>query len=141
MKFTDRQREQLVFKGLDEIEISSIENMNFNLSNNVVFNVIIETINNDENITNPEQIYDAVIRALNKLPKTRKISGGKKRTYKRRNTIKKRRNTIKKRRNTIKKRRKFRGGRGFTTSATTNPIAYKEDEYDQFKNMLNYTSN
>lgn len=134
MKFTDRQREQLVFKGLDEIEISSIENMNFNLSNNVVFNVIIETINNDENITNPEQIYDAVIRALNKLPKTRKISGGKKRSYKRRNTIKKRRNTI-------KKRRKFRGGRGFTTSATTNPIAYKKDEYDQFKNMLNYTSN
>lgn len=34
-----------------------------------------------------------------------------------------------------------RGGRGFTTSETTNPIAYKEDEYDQFKNALNYKTN
>jgi hypothetical protein len=37
-----------------------------------------------------------------------------------------------------RKNKRQRGGRGFTTSETTNPIAYKEDEYDQFKNALNY---
>jgi len=32
-----------------------------------------------------------------------------------------------------------KGGKpGFTTSETINPIEYKEDEYDQFKNALNY---
>jgi len=37
-----------------------------------------------------------------------------------------------------RKNKRQKGGRGFTTSVTTNPIAYKEDEYDQFKNALNY---
>lgn len=36
------------------------------------------------------------------------------------------------------KTRKHKGGRGFTTSVETNPIQYKEDEYDQFRNALNY---
>ena len=40
-----------------------------------------------------------------------------------------------------RKNKRQRGGRGFTTSETTNPIAYKEDEYDQFKNALNYKTN
>jgi len=38
----------------------------------------------------------------------------------------------------LRKNKRQKGGRGFTTSVTTNPIAYKEDEYDQFKNALNY---
>lgn len=37
-----------------------------------------------------------------------------------------------------RKNKRQKGGRGFTTSVTTSPIAYKEDEYDQFKNALNY---
>lgn len=39
------------------------------------------------------------------------------------------------------KSKRQRGGQGFTTSITSNPIAYKEDEYDQFKNALNYKVN
>jgi hypothetical protein len=42
--------------------------------------------------------------------------------------------------NKSKKSRKIRqrAGQGFTTTETTNPIAYREDEYDQMINDLNY---
>jgi hypothetical protein len=70
--------------------------------------------------------------------------GGKKKLggksiYKRKHTSKNKK-SYKKGRKTRKTRKNKRqkGGRGFTTSVTTNPIAYKEDEYDQFKNALNY---
>jgi hypothetical protein len=61
---------------------------------------------------------------------------GGKRKSKRRTTNKRKTKKSKTRKN---KKMKHRGG-GFTTSEMTNPIAYKEDEYDQFKNALNYNS-
>ncbi len=61
--------------------------------------------------------------------------GGKR---KRRTT--KKRKTKKSKKTRKHRKRRQRGGDGFTTSITTNPIAYKEDEYDQFKNALNYKS-
>ena len=65
------------------------------------------------------------------------MDGGKRR-YKRRTTNK--RKTKKSKKTRKHRKRRQRGGDGFTTSITTNPIAYKEDEYDQFKNALNYKS-
>jgi len=65
---------------------------------------------------------------------------GGKRKSKRRTTNKrktKKSKTKKSRKTRKNKKRKHRGG-GFTTSEMNNPIAYKEDEYDQFKNALNY---
>jgi hypothetical protein len=59
--------------------------------------------------------------------------GGKRKSKKRSTNKRKSRKTRKSR-----KSRQRGGGSGFTTSLTTNPIAYEEDEYDQFKNALNY---
>lgn len=67
--------------------------------------------------------------------------GGKRRTLAKKNKRKTNKRKTKKSKKTRKNRkRRQRGGDGFTTSITTNPIAYKEDEYDQFKNALNYKS-
>ena len=58
------------------------------------------------------------------------MAKSRRKLYKRRNTRTKRRIT--------KRIKKLQRGGLMTTSVDTNPIAYKEDEYDQFKNMLNY---
>ena len=69
------------------------------------------------------------------------IFGGKKsKKYKKVRKVKKGSKKIIKTRNTRNNKRQS-GGQGFTTSETINPIAYKEDEYDQFKNALNYKTN
>lgn len=65
--------------------------------------------------------------------------GGKRKTNKRK-TNKRKTNKRKTKQSKKSRKRRYRGGKGFTTTATTNPIQYKEDEYDQYKNMLNYTS-
>jgi hypothetical protein len=62
-------------------------------------------------------------RKSKKYNKVRKVKKGSKKVRKTRKT---------------RNNKSQRGGQGFTTSETTNPIAYKEDEYDQFKNALNY---
>lgn len=65
--------------------------------------------------------------------------GGKRKTNKRK-TNKRKTNKRKTKQSRKSRKRLYRGGKGFTTTATTNPIQYKEDEYDQYKNMLNYTA-
>jgi hypothetical protein len=73
----------------------------------------------------------------NKNRKTNKIRKGR-RTRRTRKTRRTRRTRKTRKTRRIKRQR---GGQGFTTSETTNPISYKEDEYDQFKNALNYKTN
>jgi hypothetical protein len=74
----------------------------------------------------------------------KRIHKSKKRriTNKRRKRIhksKKRRMTNKRRRQISKsKKRYLKGGKGMTDTIDEEPIAYKEDEYDQMKNDLNY---
>jgi len=68
--------------------------------------------------------------------------GGKRRTNKRKSKKARKSKKTKKSRKS-KKTRKTRkrrqcGGQGFTTTETTNPIAYKENEYNQMLNDLNY---
>ena len=65
--------------------------------------------------------------------------GGKRKTNKRK-TNKRKTNKRKTKQSKKSRKRRYSGGKGFTTTATTNPIQYKEDEYDQYKNMLNYTA-
>ena len=86
-------------------------------------------------------------RKTNKRGRTNKRRTNKRRTNKRRKTNKRgrtnKRRTYKKcghkrRCNCRKTKRKFYGGEGFTQTITEEPIAYKEDEYDQLKNALNY---
>lgn len=72
-------------------------------------------------------------RRSNKRRQTNKKRTNKRR-YNKRRTNKKR--TIKKRTN--KKRYNKIGGKGMTDTITTEPYGYKEDEYDQQKNALNY---
>jgi hypothetical protein len=78
----------------------------------------------------------------NKAKKTRKNKrtkrSNKTNKAKRSNKAKRTKRTKRTKRIKTRKNKRQRGGRGFTTSETTNPIAYKEDEYDQFKNALNY---
>jgi hypothetical protein len=71
--------------------------------------------------------------------KTNKRKTNKRKTNKRK-TNKRKTNKRKTKQSRKSRKRLYRGGKGFTTTATTNPIQYKEDEYDQYKNMLNYTS-
>jgi len=85
--------------------------------------------NTNDNTTSEEVSMSFGGRKTKKYNKVRKVKKGSNKVRK----VKKKRITKKSRKN---KRQK--GGRGFTTSVTTNPIAYKEDEYDQFKNALNY---
>jgi hypothetical protein len=63
--------------------------------------------------------------------------GGKRRRHKRTNKRKHLRKSRKQRRRT-RKQRKYRGGKGLTDTITTEPYAYKEDEYNQQHNALNY---
>jgi hypothetical protein len=65
------------------------------------------------------------------------FGGRKTKKYNKVSKVKKGSNKVRKGTKSRKNKRQ-KGGRGFTTSVTTNPIAYKEDEYDQFKNALNY---
>ena len=77
-------------------------------------------------------------RKTNKRRQTNKRKTNKKRTNKRRTN---KRRTNKKRynkRRTNKKRYNKIGGKGMTDTITTEPYGYKEDEYDQQKNALNY---
>jgi hypothetical protein len=55
--------------------------------------------------------------------------------YTKRRSFRKRRGVKRPQRRSIKRQY---GGRRMTTSVDTNPIGYREDEYDQDKNMLNY---
>jgi hypothetical protein len=71
--------------------------------------------------------------------KTNKRKTNKRKTNKRK-TNKRKTNKRKTKQSKKSRKRLYRGGKGFTTTATTNPIQYKEDEYDQYKNMLNYTA-
>jgi hypothetical protein len=66
--------------------------------------------------------------------------GGKRRSLAKQTKRKTNKRKSKKSKKTRKHRKRRQYGSGFTTSITTNPIAYKEDEYDQFKNALNYNS-
>jgi hypothetical protein len=59
----------------------------------------------------------------------------KSKRYTKRRSFRKRRSVKRGQRRSIKRQY---GGRGMTTSVDTNPIGYREDEYDQYKNMLNY---
>lgn len=61
----------------------------------------------------------------------------KRRTNKKRKINKKRKTN---KRRTNKKRTKYngKGGKGMTDTEDTDPIGYREDEYDQLKNALNY---
>jgi len=77
--------------------------------------------------------------------RTNKRKSNNRRTNKRSQTNKKRYNkrkqTSKKRynkRRTNKRRYNKIGGKGMTDTITTEPYGYKEDEYDQQKNALNY---
>jgi hypothetical protein len=75
--------------------------------------------------------------SVNTTMEDNSLSFGGKRKSKRRTSTKKTKKTKKTRKTRKNKKRKHRGG-GFTTLEITNPISYKEDEYDQFKNALNY---
>ncbi len=78
-------------------------------------------------------------RRTNKKRSNKRIQTNKKRTNKKR--YNKGRQTNKKRynkRRTNKKRYNKIGGKGMTDTITTEPYGYKEDEYDQQKNALNY---
>ena len=59
----------------------------------------------------------------------------KHRRYSRKKVSRRKFNKSKKTRRYIKRQY---GGQGFTTSVETNPIQYKEDEYNQFNNAINY---
>ena len=67
--------------------------------------------------------------------KSRKSSKRKSRTNKRKSRTSKRKSRTNKRKS--RKSRQY-GGTSFTTQEETNPIQYKDDEYDQLKNALNY---
>ena len=78
------------------------------------------------------QIFLLKKQSVKKKRKTNKRKTNKRKTNKRK--------TKQSKKSRKSRKRLYRGGKGFTTTATTNPIQYKEDEYDQYKNMLNYTS-
>jgi hypothetical protein len=82
----------------------------------------LSTSTNDKT-TSEERSMSFGGRKTKKYNKVRKLKKGSKKLRKGRKS---------------RKNKRQKGGRGFTTSVTTNPIAYKEDEYDQFKNALNY---
>ena len=63
------------------------------------------------------------------------MSKSRLKSYKKRKSRTKRRLTKKR---LIKRIKNTQRGGLMTISADTNPIAYKEDEYDQLKNILNY---
>jgi hypothetical protein len=112
----------------------SIDNHELNRQNNNFLITPVET--NELDIT-----MDTDLSTLSGNTTSEEISmtfGGRK--SKKYNKVRKVKKGSKKVRKTRKTRnnKSQRGGQGFTTSETTNPIAYKEDEYDQFKNALNY---
>jgi hypothetical protein len=126
----------------------SIENQQDMVQNNIT--TITPEANNDVSVSS----MDTDLSTLSGSTTSEEISmtfGGKrtkrakstKRTKRSNKTNKaKRSNKTNKTKKTKKsKNKRQRGGRGFTTSETTNPIAYREDEYDQFKNELNYKTN
>lgn len=132
-----------------DINNTTLNTNDLSIANEPIRQNIITTITPVE--TNELDIsMDTDLSSLSGNTTTQDISmtfGGKsmykrKRTNKNKKSYKKVKKTrkVKKGRKTRKNKRQ-RGGRGFTTSVTTNPIAYKEDEYDQFKNALNYNVN
>jgi hypothetical protein len=133
MILTESQRNQLENKyGLDDIYIDQLENYNCTFSKlKKIMDEILETANN------PDDFIDQLLDRLDKeeqIAKKRKHGGRRTNKLRRRKTIRNTKITTKKR----FKKRHYKGGNGFTTTITTEPIAYKEDEYDQFKNMINY---
>jgi len=113
----------------------SIENQQDIGQNNIT--TITPEANNDLSVST----MDTDLSTLSGKTSSEEISiifGGKKsKKYKKVRKVKKGSKKVIK----IRKVKRQRGGRGFTTSETTNPIQYKEDEYDQFKNALNYKTN
>lgn len=116
---------------------------NQDLNNNV--SIIIPTENNDLDLT-----LDTDLSSINgnTTSEDESITFGGKRSrklYKKGSKKEKKTRKAKKQKKTRKvkkiKNKRQRGGQGFTTSITSDPIAYKEDEYDQFKNALNYKVN
>lgn len=123
---------------LSDLDVTDSSDMN-----NTTLNTNDLSINNGNNLTpitpaNTNELYISLDTDLSTstndktTSEERSMSFGGRKT-KKYNKRRKGRKTKKSRKN---KRQK--GGRGFTTSVTTSPIAYKEDEYDQFKNALNY---
>ena len=72
--------------------------------------------------------------------KSKKVKTNKKRSNKRKSKKRNGKKTrgSKKSRRTKKTRKNYKGGKSMTDTIYTEPIAYKEDEYDQQKNALNY---
>jgi hypothetical protein len=65
--------------------------------------------------------------------------GGKRKTNKRKiNKRKTNKRKTNKRKTNKRKNKSVKGGKRMTDTISTEPIAYKEDEYDQQKNNLNY---
>ena len=66
------------------------------------------------------------------------ISGGRKRRYKGRLTLARQSKRKTKKNNKSRKirKRKYYGGEGFTTQLTTDPIAYKEKEYNEMMELI-----
>jgi hypothetical protein len=73
--------------------------------------------------------------------KKTKTNSNKRRTYKlnKKNKRKTNKRKTNKRKTNKRKNNLTKGGKRMTDTITTEPIAYKEDEYDQQKNELNFT--
>jgi hypothetical protein len=133
MNLTESQRNQLANKyGLDDVYIDQLENYNFTFAKlKKIMDELLKTANNHDDFI--DQLLDRLDKEEH-IAKKRKHGGSRTNKRRRRKTIRNTKINTKKR----FKKRYFKGGNGFTTTITTEPIAYKEDEYDQFKNMLNY---
>jgi hypothetical protein len=107
-----------------------------NISDSEIMNTSLSTISPEEeneymdDLTNPLTPNSFGGRRTNKR-KSRKSRKSKK-------SRKSRKSKKSKKSRKSRKSRKQKGGQEFTTEEESNPIEYKEDEYDQFKNALNY---
>jgi hypothetical protein len=120
-----------------------------NYNSDQLFDFLINNNNNNEyddlasyldNLSLNTDTYDSDVSGEDNVGGRRRR---KTRHRRNRNRVTKRNRNRNRNRNRKSKRnrnrkRTMRGGRGFTISEDLNPIAYKEDEYDQMNNMLNY---
>ena len=95
-----------------------------------------------DNLTLNTDTYDSDVSGEDNVGGRRRWKTRRRRNRNRKRITKRKRNrkrvTKRKRNRNRNRNRTMRGGRGFTISEDLNPIAYKEDEYDQMNNMLNY---
>ena len=126
----------------DQLPNDQLGNDQMNIADNIDFGNINQQDNND---IGPMDIGELEIPINDdgetdneEYSQNSQVNGGRP-NFKKSNTFRLKLNKRKTRKiKKTRKTKKLRGGRGITTTETMNPISYKEDEYDQLKNTLNY---